>query len=133
MDNIQFYKSFYFFECSFKRYHHTDNSHGTICHHIGYIKSGSATFDVGGTIYKFSAGDVFYTPPEIRYHSYWEGENIVYDSYAFHTFPLHRNIEYGIQKLQMTERAHEILSALTLDKAVSCRSVGLLYELMYFS
>ena len=39
MNNIQLCKSFYFFECNFKRYHHTDNSNGTACHHIGYIKT----------------------------------------------------------------------------------------------
>lgn len=131
MDNIHFCKSFYFFGCEFKRYHHTDNSQGTICHHIGYIKSGHATFDVGGTIYEFCEGDVFYTPPGCHYHSYWEGENICYDSYAFHTFPSRRNEEYGVQKLHMTQSAHAILSRLTENKAVSCLSVGLLYELLH--
>ena len=130
MNNIQFSKSFYFFECNFKRSHHTDNSRGTSCHHIGYIKSGVATFDVGGKIFTFSAGDVFYTPPACKYHSYWEGENICYDSYAFSVFPLQSGEEYGVQKLQMTKRAYEYLTSLSENKPVSPTSVGLLYMLI---
>lgn len=131
MDNIQFCNSFYFATFNFKQRHHTDNSPGTLCHHIGYIKSGSATFDVDGTLYKFFAGDVFYTPPHCRYHSYWEGENICYDSYAFYTFVQHHNTEYGVQKLNMNERAKDILNSLSEDKRVNCRTVGLLYCLLY--
>lgn len=131
MDNIQFYNSFYFFECEFQKYHHTDNSAGTSCHHIGYIKSGKATFYVGDTVHEFNTGDVFYTPPGCKYHSYWEGDIIKYDSYAFYTFPSRRGEEYGAQKLIMSDEAYEILERLTADKNVSCRSVGLLYELLY--
>ena len=130
MDNIQFCKTFSFCEFSFKRQHHTDNSSGTKCHHIGYIKSGSAIFDVSGTVYEFSEGDVFYTPPGCKYHSYWTGDSIVYDSYAFHVFPSRRDEEYGVQKLHMTERARTLLLALTQKKAVNCHTVGLLYEFL---
>lgn len=131
MDNIQFCKSFYFATFNFKNRHHTDNSSGTRCHHIGYIKSGSATFDVSGTLYTFNQGDVFYTPPNCRYHSYWEGESICYDSYAFGTFVQHHNTEYGVQKLQMSDRAWEVLYTLTENKQINCRTVGLLYDLLY--
>ncbi len=131
MDNIQFCKSFYFATFNFKNRHHTDNSRGTVCHHIGYIKSGSAKFDVGGTVYHFLAGDAFYTPPNCRYHSYWEGENITYDSFAFHTFVQEGAVEYGVQKLTMNERAASLLHALSENKSVNCKSVGLLYELLY--
>ncbi|MBQ8837634.1 MAG: helix-turn-helix domain-containing protein [Clostridia bacterium] len=130
MNNIQFSKSFYFFECNFKRSHHTDNSRGTSCHHIGYVKSGSATFDVEGKIYTFAAGDVFYTPPACKYHSYWQGEKICYDSYAFSVFPMESGEEYGVQKLYLTDRAAEILASLSANKTVDCTSVGLLYLLL---
>lgn len=131
MDNIQFCNSFYFATFNFKNKHHTDNSEGTKCHHIGYIKSGCATFDVEGTIYNFKAGDVFYTPPHCRYNSYWEGENICYDSYAFYTFVQHHRTEYGVQKLNPNEKAFKILQKLSENKNISCYSVGLLYELLF--
>lgn len=127
MDNIQFYKSFYFFECNFRRTHHTDNSSGTACHHIGYIKSGSAVFDVEGKVYEFNEGDVFYTPPGCKYHSYWTGERICYDSYAFYTFPQDVSESYGIQRLNVGEKAMEYLDTLSNNKEVNCFSVGLLY------
>ena len=130
MDNIQFYKSFYFFECNFRRSHHTDNSHGTACHHIGYIKSGSAIFDCGGKIYKFSSGDVFYTPMGCKYHSYWSGECICYDSYAFTVFPMQNDHVFDVQKLEMNDRANELLLALSENKKVDAKSVGLLYMLL---
>lgn len=130
MDNIQFYKSFYFFECNFRRSHHTDNSQGTACHHIGYIKSGKAVFDVGGEIFEFSEGDVFYTPTGCKYHSYWTGERICYDSYAFYNFPQNIKESYGIQRLTVSEKAKEYLTALSENKKVSCFSVGMLYLLL---
>ncbi len=131
MNNAQFSKSFYFFECNFKRAHHTDNSHGTSCHHIGYIKSGSVVFDIEGEILNFSSGDVFYTPTGCKYHSYWSGECICYDSYAFTVFPSRNGGDFDAQKLVMTEKAWEILFELTENKEVSCKSVGLLYSLLY--
>ena len=127
MDNIQFYKSFYFFECNFRRSHHTDNSHGTACHHIGYIKSGSAIFDVEGKIFEFNEGDVFYTPTGCKYHSYWTGERICYDSYAFYNFPQNLKQTYGIQKLNVGTKAFEYLKTLSENKTVNCFSVGMLY------
>lgn len=130
MNNIQFYNSFYFFECNFKRSHHTDNSRGTKCHHIGYIKSGEAEFHAGDKIYKFSSGDVFYTPTGCKYHSYWAGDCICYDSYAFSLFPLSSGEEFDIQKLNMTKKAWDALHALSANKSLGCASVAMLYTLL---
>lgn len=117
MDNIQFSKSFHFCNFRFHRSHHTDNSRGTLCHHIGRIHSGSARFQVGGREYLFSAGDVFYTPPGCRYHSYWSGARIEYDSFAFHLFPDREGREYGVQRIAADAplQAH-------LDAALACRT-----------
>lgn len=127
MDNIQFSKSFGFFNFRFKRSHHTDASAGTDCHHIGWVHAGSAVFDVQGKIHEFHAGDVFYTPPGCRYHSYWSGERIDYDSYAFHYFPDPTGAEYGVQRIGMTDAAWAFLTALSADKRVSVQSVGRFY------
>ena len=130
MNNIQFSKGFYFFGCNFRIKHHTDNSQGTNVHHIGYIKSGSAIFDCGGKIYEFSSGDVFYTPMGCKYHSYWSGECICYDSYAFSVFPMQNEDVFEIQKLKMNEHAKELLLSLSAHKCVDATSVGLLYLLL---
>lgn len=130
MDNIQFSKSFGFFNFRFKRSHHTDASAGTVCHHIGWIREGRATFDVQGKIYEFTAGDVFYTPSGCRYHSYWSGERINYDAYAFHYFPDSTGADYGVQKFEMTDEAWALLTALSADKRVSVATVGNFYRFL---
>ncbi|MBR5539729.1 MAG: helix-turn-helix transcriptional regulator [Clostridia bacterium] len=130
MDNVQFSKSFGFNSYSFKQNRHTDNSGGTRSHHIGVIKKGSAVFVVGDKRYEFGEGDVFYTPIGCRYHSYWSGEQIEYDSYAFRNFICEADNEYGVQKLKLTEVALHALSELDKNREVSSKSVGLLYILL---
>lgn len=130
MDNIQFYKSFYFCSHLFRKRHHTDNSGGTACHHIGWIHAGQATFDVGGEMHTFSAGDVFYTPPGCCYNSYWSGETISYESFAFHLFPDGSGADYSVQKLTLTDAARAHLTALSADKTVSAASVAQLYAFL---
>lgn len=129
MDNIQFSKTFSFRNFVFRRSHHTDNSGGTLCHHIGRIHAGEATFDVGGTLYHFSAGDVFYTPPGCRYHSYWSGEDICYDSFAFHLFP-DRGGFYAVQRIEADAAANALLDKAMEEKRITPTSVGNLYAFL---
>lgn len=129
MDNIQFSKTFGFATFRFLRSHHTDSSAGTVCHHVGRIHKGCARFVVGVTEYLFTEGDVFYTPPGCRYHSYWTGEEICYDSFAFHLFPDREGREYGVQRIAADAAMHA-----ALDTARLCGStaggVGALYTFL---
>ena len=129
MDNIQFSKTFSFRNFVFHRSHHTDNSAGTLCHHVGRIHAGEVTFDVGGKLYHFSAGDVFYTPPGCRYHSYWSGEDICYDSFAFHLFPDRGNL-YAVQRIEADAAANAWLDAAMEEKRITPTSVGNLYAFL---
>ena len=130
MENIQFSKTFAFRRFRFSRSHHTDNALGTVCHHIGWIHAGQATFAVGDKTYVFSAGDVFYTPQGCRYQSYWSGEYICYDAFAFHLFPDRSGAQYGVQLLPLTDAARTHLAALSADKKVSPSSVAHLYAFL---
>lgn len=130
MDNIQFSKMFGFSNFRFQRSHHTDNSAGTPCHHIGRIHAGQAIFDVGGEIHTFCEGDVFYTPLGCRYHSYWSGEEICYDSFAFHLFPDRSGAEYGVQLLAVSDEARAHLTAIMAERWVSPVTVGHLYAVL---
>ncbi len=130
MDNIMLCKSFSFREFHFTRTHHTDAMCGTVCHHIGYIKTGRADFVTEERTYSFSAGDVFYTPPGCRYHSYWygqDGDSIVYDAYAFTYLPTVQSTAFALQKLNPDKDAMEMLRRLSAHKRVDCTSVGLLF------
>ncbi len=131
MNNITFFKSFSFRCFSFSRFHHTDAAKGTVCHHIGYIKAGRADFVTEGMTYSFSCGDVFYTPPGCRYHSYWYGsDSILYDSYAFTYLPSRQNVFYKPQRLELSAEARINLRRLSENKEVGCASVGLLYSIL---
>lgn len=130
MDNIQFSKTFSFRNFVFRRSHHTDNSGGTVCHHVGRIHAGQAVFDVGGRLYHFHAGDVFYTPPGCRYHSYWSGEDICYDSFAFHLFPDRGGAVYGVQLLRADAAANALLDKAMEEKRITPTSVGNLYAFL---
>ncbi len=129
MDNVQFSKSFAFNGYSFKQSRHTDNSCGTRFHHIGVIKKGSAVLDLGDERHEFFEGDVFYTPLGCRYHSYWSGEKIEYDSYAFLHF-ISEGEAYGVQRLTLTPEARSALDYLNGHKEVTTRTVGALYLLL---
>lgn len=130
MDNIQFSKTFSFCTFRFRRSHHTDSAAGTVCHHIGRIHSGSARFDVGGREYLFSAGDVFYTPPGCRYHSYWTGARIEYDSFAFHLFPDAEGKTYGVQRIDADAAMHAHLDAILETRRADAAAVGHLYAFL---
>ena len=130
MDNIMLCKSFAFCEFHFTRTHHSDLMGGTVCHHIGYIKAGRAEFVTEERTYSFAAGDVFYTPPGCRYHSYWygqDGDSIVYDAYAFTYLPTAQNTAFALQKLNPNKDAMDMLRRLSAHKQADCTSVGLLY------
>ena len=129
MDNIMLCKSFSFREFHFTRTHHTDAMCGTVCHHIGYIKAGRAEFVTEERTYRFAAGDVFYTPPGCRYHSYWygqDGDSIVYDAYAFTYLPTTQNTAFALQKLNPNNDAMDMLRRLSAHKRTDCTSAGLL-------
>ena len=73
---------------------------------------------------------MFYTPTGCKYHSYWAGDCICYDSYAFSVFPIENGEDFDIQKLNMTKKAWDALTVLTQNKAVCCSSVASLYTLL---
>lgn len=126
-----FFKSFAFRKFSFSRYHHTDASGGTVCHHIGYVRAGRAEFVTEGRTYTFTEGDAFYTPPGCRYHSYWHGsDSIAYDAYAFTYLPMRQAVSYTLQKLDPSPEARALLRRLGESKAVDCGTVGLLYAFL---
>ncbi len=131
MNDVVFFNSFAFFCFSFKSYHHTDMSCGTTCHHIGYLKEGSARFVTESKELEFTAGDTFFIPSGCKYRSYWYGDAIVYDSYAFTYMPIDNLCSFELQKLNASEKAMGIIDELSSDKRVSLKSVGLLYSFLH--
>jgi AraC-like DNA-binding protein len=131
MNDIIFFKSFSFFSHSFKKYHYTDMTKGTTCYHIGYLKKGRAEFYSGEEKHEFFAGDIFFIPCGCKYESFWYGEEIVFDSYAFAYIPLNGSYTYKLQKFNVSEKARVIADELSATKHTSAKSIGLLYLFLY--
>ena len=134
MDNISFYKSFGFSRIAIKDYHHTDNSKGISNHFLARLIEGRAEIvTVEGERISLRAGDVFYLPTGLRYHSYWyaEGSGAVrWDSFRFSLFPCKTESEFSIKRLvgdssvcALFDRIFELGDANTF-------TVGLFYQLL---
>jgi AraC-like DNA-binding protein len=131
MEQIFFYNSFQFNlhrrTCS----SHTDNTCGIPFHYIARLLRGSARIvSVTGEEISVAAGEVFYLPMGLRYHSYWSAEDggeIVWESYGFKMLPTSREARLAMQKIEAGAEESAILDELSKNIRVSPSSVGLLY------
>ncbi len=133
MDNTLFYNSFNFRRLSAKKYRHTDNSSGIDCHFLARMRHGRAHFvSEGGEEMIAEAGDIFYLPLGLRYHSYWttDRECVEWESYAFLYFPDRSGKLYAMQKVAGNATACLHLDALAADLRVSPTSVAHLYAIL---
>ncbi len=133
MNDIFFFKDFAFKEFSFSAFRHNDASRGNPVHFIGYMHDGSARFESENETVIVPEGHFLYIPKGLKYHSYWSvGDTgiVRFDSYAFKIMPKRDDISYPLQCIKPVPEALEINSKLTMDKNLSCRSVGLFYELL---
>jgi AraC-like DNA-binding protein len=133
MEQIFFSNSFIFKTATQAQYRHNDNSMGIKRHYIAKMHSGTGFIrTLSGEELTLSAGDVFYLPRGLRYHSYWtpdeaNGLPVEWESYGFIHFPDPLGRSFSMQKLFPSEKALGYLSALNENKTVSPSSVGLLY------
>ena len=100
---------------------------GTTCHHIGFLRRGRAEFLSGSEKLVFSEGDAFFIPCGCKYRSYWYGDEIKFDSYAFTYMPEDSSDTYILQRIEMTDAAKKYLALLSQSLKVNTKSVGLLY------
>ena len=133
MNNILFYKSFLFRLLSFKHEKHSDNSMGIDCHFLARMRKGHARLvSDRQEEMLLEAGDVFYLPMGLRYHSYWfpiDGA-VEWESYLFTYFPCSTGAEYAMQKLSLDKDTLSLLDRLSEDMTVNASTVGLLYEVL---
>lgn len=134
MKHIEFYNSFRFFLVDRQRYHHTDNSTGIPCHFLARMRCGTARIVTeDGQELSLTAGDVFYLPLGLRYHSYWYGDpengnRVSWESYSFEMLP---EREDSLSPMVFTEAdaaVNALLDCLSAQMTVSSLSVGLLYQ-----
>lgn len=133
MEQILFCKTFWFQTIRLETLHHTDNSKGIPCHFIARMHSGSGIIRaLSGEELHLRAGDFFYLPMGLQYHSYWTidetGDRTVsWESYGFIHWPVRNETRYAMQKIVPSAEAVAWLDRLAQDQTVSPASVGYLY------
>lgn len=133
MEQALFCNTFVFQTIYLRSFHHTDNSKGISTHFIARMQRGSGIVRAtsGEELY-LSAGDVFYLPMGLQYHSYWyvdeaEAPAVSWESYGFIHLPVNNEARYVMQKINPSAKAIQWLDCLNRDQTVSPASVGYLY------
>lgn len=130
MDDTLFYNSFAFRLHTVHHFRHTDNSRGTDCHFLARMRCGRARFvTASGEVMEVEAGEVFYLPLGLCYHSFWTPKDgvVEWESYAFLYIPDKSGKQYAMQKLTAPTAMQAHLDALSENPRVSLRSVSHLY------
>ena len=132
MNDIQFSKAFSFRLLSGRTERHTDNSSGIPQHFVARMRKGRAHIHaLSGENFWVAAGDVFYLPKGLRYHSYWfpdeEQSCVEWESYGFALFPSTAEGGYAAQPLATDDLARSYLDTLFRSLTVSPGTVGTLY------
>lgn len=64
-----------FFNHRFNKYYHTENKHGAPLHYFAYMKKGKSKIVSESKTILVNSGDIFYIPKDLKYRSYWYGNN----------------------------------------------------------
>ncbi len=131
MDNTFFCKSFTFRTLSPRAPHHTDNSRGIESSFFAKLKKGSARIcPLYGEELDLAAGDIFYLPQGLKYHSYWFGGEdgaVEWDSYGFEFLPIDSSVRFPPQKIKSDAQSEKLLDMIKRGGEPSPASVGYLY------
>jgi AraC-like DNA-binding protein len=133
MEQTLFCKTFAFQTIRLNSLRHTDNSKGISCHFVARMNSGSGIIRaLSGEELHLRAGDIFYLPIGLQYHSCWTpdetGDRLVsWESYGFTNLPVPNETRYAMQKIYPSAKAIQWLDCLERDQTVSPASVGYLY------
>ena len=130
MTDAQFYKSFCFQVYTFNRYHATDNSQGSPQHYFAKLIRGTAKICTDTEALHLKAGDIFYIPRGLPYHSYWYldagGENAFF-SFGFDHLPA-EDRSYRLQIIDANEEERALFAMLERKPTISPESIGYLYH-----
>lgn len=136
MEHLFFSKSFSFRTILHRTASHTDNSLGISTHFLAKMRQGSGIIRTSdGNELHLTAGDCFYLPLDLSYHSYWTPEaegskTVAWDSYGFLYFPVSSEDRYEMQCLPPIDGTDILWEQLAADQTISPTSVGTLYLLL---
>ena len=135
MNHIQFSKQFSFRVITHRSASHTDNSKGLERHYLAHMRQGSGRLVTEEReTFLLRAGDLFYFPMGMRYHSYWtpdpESGVVEWSSYGFLTLPEETERDYSPQHIEVDGEVEELLRALSSFRGASAGAAGTLYLLL---
>ena len=108
--------------------HHTDSSRGALTNYLARMICGAGRFVGEGYDITFYPGEMYFIPIGFRYHSYWIGEPVVWDSISFGWMP--ENAGYPPQRLFPDERQSRTYDEITANLRYSCAQAGKFYKLL---
>lgn len=132
MKNAILYDKYVFYNIKFIKYHYTDCRVGTPLNYIAYMKKGTAKIVTDNQTLDLSPGDVFFIPKNLKYQSYWYGDDeIDFLSYGFYSLNTSENTKFRLQKVACSENTlQKIVNIPTDGKSVKCSTLSLFYGAM---
>lgn len=128
MDNIIFSENLSFHTYIRSHNHHTHQFLGSPRHFFAYMETGSCKIVSEQRTIEAAAGDVFYIPKGLVYHSYWYSETQVqFKSFGFHDFPEYNTRQYPLQVIACSLEAKELLRQLPTGQPADSRLVSQFY------
>lgn len=117
-----------FMDYQFTKYRHTDAADGANMHFLAVVEEGTCRLVSKKTTVELQAGDAFYIPLGIPYHSYWYGKpNIRFLSFGFTMFPEAVSVKYAMQKLPSDEITLSLLRAIPRQRQPDSNALAKLY------
>ncbi len=132
MTDAQFYKGFHFNLYRHRQYRTTDLTAPPGCgvHYLARMVQGRAKIVTADRTLHLAAGDVFFIPKGLCYHSYWYPQDgaVQFYSFGFDWFPCDGQSTPVLQKIPCSPAAVQLLAELESDITVSPLSIGRLYR-----
>ena len=119
-----------FFRIRFNHYHHTDSSAGCDLHFLALMVKGRAEIVTAEETLHIQAGQAFYFPKGLKYHSYWYGDpEIEFLSFGFAALPASDRKRYILQTLPEEACLPGLLAKIpTKGKDVDSHTLSLFYD-----
>ena len=128
MKDILFSNNLHFHSYSYENNHHTNKLSGAPWHYFAYLETGFCRIVSEDRTIELQAGDLFYIPKGLRYHSYWYAvERIHFLSFGFHYFPEYGNLQYPLQKIACSEDVKNLFRAIPTEQSADSHLWGLFY------
>lgn len=98
--------------------YHTDQRLGAPRHFFAYMETGNCRIVSEDITIEACAGEMFYIPKGLVYHSYWYSrDKVQFKSFGFQHFPESASRQYLLQKLECSEAAAALMRELPTEQS----------------